>query len=238
MRGSIKARAEVPAHLAVAVLGSLLLSFAQPPFQDHRLYHGFLALIATLPFVASVTYRTWGRAPRSHGMIAIAVTVLPIYLLKAWSDHLAARSNVLAWPLRIAQEYMPKQERLDLYARVTKIRKGEPVRIGEKRYTFERFTVSSVHAKHWRPDRITSLQIDIPAEDLGLHPSLGSPPHRVQLNISARPFPYALYLTTKFEDLEIGIVVNRRDDRWPADDAIREKVVTFMASRRAPSPIR
>jgi hypothetical protein len=234
---------QIAAHLTLA--GGVFLITDWLFSRDQRFLSTWPALLAVLPFIAlamrgAVPQAAWRPA------VALLLALLPIYAAKTMID---ARSETMAraamWPLRVYSDYISPTERNALVKKVTTIRPGIPIRIGERWYRFERIGLQNPRPDPARrPDRISWLQLDIPAEDLDLR-EIAYREH-VQLNIvvdsdneitrkmiaSIEKNP--LYVKLREGDLHIYVVV-RRDS--PADhNIVREKIRRFIRAARVDPP--
>jgi hypothetical protein len=234
---------QVLAHLIAAT--GLLLAASWLGSDNRQLYQMMPALLVLIPFVALAMR---GATPQPSWRFALAcmLGLLPIYAAKtAFEARAETVERAASWPVRVHREYKRPAEHRELVKKVTTIRPGVPVRIGEHWYRFERFRSQNPRPNAGRrPDRITWLQIRIPAEDLDLH-GISYDDH-VQLNIIVdaddeitRKMIAAIekspqYVSLREGDLHIRVVV-RRDS--PVDhNTVREKIRRFIQKARVDPP--
>lgn len=231
---------EILAHV-IATGGVMIIMSLFYQRSSQGLFSAWPALLTALPFVALATWRLGPQVPWRFGLSCL-LALLPVYTVKTAID---ARSEPIAWaatwPVRLYSEYISPAERDAIIKQVTAIRPSVPVRIGEHWYRFERIGFrASVRANNiWRPDRILSVQLDIPVADIDLR-EIAFRDH-VQLNIIAvtdgRPAQttewiekFGTQVAIRDRDLLISVVVPRKSniDR----EAVRDKIRRFIENSR------
>lgn len=146
---------------------------------------------------------------------ACVLATIPIYFGMTILDIKDGRGAEAAlWPARVWSDFISVDDYLALVKAVTTIRPGVPVRIGEDWYRFERPRVLNAWpppSRVRRPDSITSLQLDIPADDLDL-PEMRINSDYVEIDIETRlMFGHG---KRSPEDMEIGgtyVAISDRD---------------------------
>jgi hypothetical protein len=178
-----------PCATGGAFLVGLILSLPLQYGHAERIFQSWPILLALTPFVALAVAGATA-APLRRLAFACIAAATPVYagmtVLDARDGHGA---EAALWPVRVWTDFISASERLALFKTVTRIRAGVPVRIGEHWYRFERPGIHYSHtANVRRPDRIASVQLDIPAADLDL-PEMRISRDHIQLNISTAPWP-------------------------------------------------
>lgn len=243
LRSGTSAFLEIPAHMATLALPLLILGDFNPKSQT-MLMAAWPAIFAAIPFAAIVVFRAENLVRPVVLGYALLGSVMPIYLAKAFSDTIASRGTPLAWPMRIAQEFLPPQERKALLSRVAKVHKGKPVRIGEHWYVFDTFFFQNPFPNNVPiPDRIAGLQIDVPTEDVGLPPDYAWQRGRIQLLIGAGEnaarvsfFSNHTHIFVAYDDLNIGVLRKKGRQDYPSEDTIKQSLLDYIKARRVPAP--
>jgi hypothetical protein len=233
---------EFLAYLAVPC-GAILLSAAfvtdsrcggLPQYQI-GMFQSWPILFATMPLVLLAMREA---APTSAGrvILAAAMALAPLYVTKAALDfHRTGNWIAALWPARVWTEFIGAQERNALFKKVATIYPGVPAQIGEHWYQFQRIKFQNpMWGSERRPDRITAIQLSIPADDLDLR-DLIIIGQEIQLNIGTlgRREPFAGSPSTvqaTFADLTITVILPRGREFDHED--VRRKLVRFMQNAR------
>jgi hypothetical protein len=151
--------------------GAFLVSLVLSQRLGERIFDGWPILLALTPFVAlaivgATVVPLWRLAS------ACLLAAIPIYFGMTILDIKDGRGAEAAlWPVRVWSDFISINDHLALAQAVTLIRPGVAARIGEYWYRFERPRMQIAWpppSRVRRPDRITFLQLDIPADDLDL----------------------------------------------------------------------
>lgn len=233
---------QILAHLIAA--SGVVLAANWLASEDQQLYSIMPALIVLIPFVALAMR---GATPQASWRLVLAciLGLLPVYIAKTMLDaRTETMERAATWPARVNRDYVSPAERNGLIKRVTTIRPGVPVRIGEHWYRFKRIGFQNPRAGVVRsPDRITYLQLDLPAEDLDLREI--APRDHVQLNITLVNEDEAHDVKTRIEKNPTWIAIVERDllihifvsPKLEIDhNVVREKIRRFIQAARVDPP--
>ena len=240
---------QVVAHISVAGASFMVAAYAVGSpcgvigLRQPHVFSAWPALFALLPFVALAVRVAKPQAAWRLGL-ALVLAVLPVYAAKTRIDaRLEDTQQAVRWPMRVYSDFMSTADHYALWRRVSTIRPGVPVRIGEHWYRFERIgfqnPISTPPMR--RPDRILTLQLDVPADDLDLR-EVVILAGRVQLNICATtstrcaPFmtePSPKTVIARDRDLSISVVVPLGEINR---DAVRDKIRRFIQKARVEQP--
>ena len=235
--------------------GAFLISWALslPPKEGlaDGIFQGWPILLALAPFVALATVGATAVA-LWQVVSACVLAAIPIYSSMTILDVRDSRGAEAAlWPARVWSDFISVDEHLALIRAVTTIRPAVPVRIGEHWYRFEHPGISNAWpSRVHRPDRITFLQLDIPAEDLEL-PEMRVTDDHVQLNIATALAPLGdskpsleeseelerggTYVAIADRDVVVYVVAPRNRDIDRIE--VREKLRRFIQNARVEPPV-
>jgi hypothetical protein len=233
-----KSVSEFFAYLAVSagaiVLGAAFVTGSQCgglPQHPNAMFESWPILFATMPLVLLAMREA---APASAGrlILAAALVLAPLYATKAVLDfHRTGNWTAALWPATVWTDFIGSEERYALFRKVATIYPGVPVQIGEHWYQFRRLKFQNpMWGRERRPDRITAIQLSLPADDLDLR-DLAIIDDEIQLNIGTRGRgePFAGSPSTVqaiFADLTITVFLPR--GRQFDHEDVRRKIVRFM----------
>jgi hypothetical protein len=180
-----------PCAAGGAFLLTRVLSLPTGNEMADRIFQAWPILLALAPFVALAIVGA-SAVPLRRLAGACVLAAIPIYAgMTMWDIKDGGGAAAVLWPARVWSDFISVSDHLALVRAVTTIRPGVPVRIGEHWYRFDRPGVGNARPSNVRrPDRIVFLQLDIPADDLGL-PEMRITRDQVQLNISTASAPFA-----------------------------------------------
>jgi hypothetical protein len=233
-----------PCTTGGAFLVSWVLSRSlEEPIAD-RIFEEWPILLALTPFVALAIVGATA-VPLSRLAWACVLAAIPIYSGMTILDIKDGRGAEAAlWPVRVWSDFISTSDYLAQAKAVTTIRPGVPVRIGEYWYRFERPRVLNAWpppSRVRRPDGITFLQLDIPADDLDL-PEMRITSDHVEIDIEtpsmfgdSRRSPEDLerggtYVAVSDRDLLVYILVPH--DRDIDRTEVRRKLRRFIQNAR------
>lgn len=233
--------------LVTTSTGMLFAALAQQdicttsPQVPARIWEHWPAILALIP-AALLASKTAMPAAPSRMAALLLVAILPFYGIKAYYD-LSQRGvgQALAWPVRVWQEFVGWPERDALIEKATVFRPGIPIRIGQHWYQFGKVGLWNAHPLPVRkPDRVGSVQVDVPADDVGLS-GIAVRDGWVQLHIavardanSPDQLDDGSYLRLSDEDLLVSVLVprGRTLDRNAAQSELRR----FIRAARVSPP--
>lgn len=233
-----KSVTEFFAYLAVSagaiVLGAAFVTGSQCgglPQYPNAMFESWPILFATMPLVL-LAMREAGQASAGRLILAAVMALAPLYVTKAVLDfHQTGNWTAALWPATVWTDFIGSEERYALFRKVATIYPGVPAQIGEHWYQFRRLKFQNpIWGNERRPDRITAIQLSVPADDLDLR-DLIIIDDEIQLNIGTRRRgePFAGSPSTvqaKFADLTITVILPQ--GRQFDHEDVRRKIVRFM----------
>ena len=156
---------QIAAHLTLA--GGVFLITDWLFSRDQRFLSTWPALLAVLPFIALAMRGAVPQGLVSSRRRIVAPRLLPDLCAKTRSSGIETMARSALWPCGCIPTTSAQPNGTPWSRRSRRSGRGIPIRIGEHWYRFERIGLQNPRPDPARrPDRISWLQSDIPAEDL------------------------------------------------------------------------